>query len=100
MNSYDFAFFLPKFFHQVRYTWHLDDSSWTLEVQVPLSAPETCPVLDVSEAQVRLSAEGGQILCVPLPEGEMAAPVPKWSRKKRLLSMKFAKINGGWRKMP
>lgn len=80
---------------QVRYTWHLDDSSWTLEVQLPLSAPETCPVLDVSEAQVRLSAEGGQILCVPLPEGEMAAPVPKWSRKKRLLSMKFAKINGG-----
>ena len=95
-----FRVFFPRFFHQVRYTWHLDDSSWTLEVQLPLSAPETCPVLDVSEAQVRLSAEGGQILCVPLPEGEMAAPVPKWLRKKRLLSMKFAKINGGWRKMP
>ena len=81
----------------MHYSWHLDDSSWTLEVQLPLSAPETCPVLDVSDVQVRLSAAGGpQILCVPLPEGEVAAAVPKWSRKKRLLSMKFAKIHGGW----
>ena len=83
----------------MHYTWRLDDSSWTLEVQLPAGAPETCPVLDVSEALLRLSADSGQILCVPLPEasGAMAkAPVPKWSKKKRLLSMKFA--TPGWKK--
>eukprot|EP00438_Fugacium_kawagutii_P028895 Skav225399 [mRNA] locus=scaffold2656:348679:354979:+ [translate_table: standard] len=73
----------------VSYTWEELPGGWSLQVQLLPSAPEQCPVLEISEAQVRITtAQAEPLLCVPVPE-QCAAPVPKWSRKKRLLSMTF-----------
>ena len=75
------------------YAWHEDDH-WNLHVQLPLCGEQPeCPVFEVSEALVRVLSAERLVLCVPLPHG-CGSPVPKWSKRKRRLSIQFPKATG------
>ena len=74
------------------YAWH-EEEHWSLHVQLPLCGePPDCPVFEVSESQVRILSQQQVILCVPLPHS-CEAPVPKWSKRKRLLSIRCPKAS-------
>lgn len=72
-----------------------EDDGWRLDVQLPSVSSEECPVLDISEKQIRIASRSPEsVLCVPVPFGSSEAPpVPKWSRRKRMLSIRFSKTD-------
>ena len=71
-----------------------EDDGWRLEVQLPSVSSEECPVLDISEKQIRIvSGSPESVLCVPVPFGSSEPPVPKWSRRKRMLSIRFRRTD-------
>eukprot|EP00928_Gymnodinium_smaydae_P092334 TRINITY_DN7618_c1_g1_i1.p1 TRINITY_DN7618_c1_g1~~TRINITY_DN7618_c1_g1_i1.p1 ORF type:complete len:691 (+),score=135.88 TRINITY_DN7618_c1_g1_i1:158-2074(+) len=65
--------------------------AWELRVELmPEAAATECPAIEASDKQVRIiAANGDALLCLPLPFESPAAPVPKWSRKRRLLTVLF-----------
>ena len=71
------------------YSWQLEPDGWSLQVQTA-DGSLGCPVLEVSDVQIRiLTTTGDPLLCIPVPAC-CEAPVPKWSRKKSLLSLNFS----------
>ncbi|CAK9004288.1 unnamed protein product [Durusdinium trenchii] len=75
------------------YSWQSEPDGWTLQVQL-LDRSDGCPLLEVSDAQIRIARTMGQpLLCVPVPTS-CEAPVPRWSRKKSLLTLKFSTRDG------
>lgn len=65
-----------------------DLASWELHVEIA-GEPE-CPALDVSDTHVRLvDASGSLLLHAPLPRRCAEPQAPKWSRKRRTLTVFF-----------
>ena len=72
----------------VQHEWSLRPELWELKVLFQ-SDPAECPALELSDALVRLLRAGVSILCLPLPAGASGAPLSKWSKKKRTLTIQF-----------
>ena len=73
------------------YEWQQAATGWDLKVRLPEDMAAECPVLDISDVQVRVASSSGEpLLCLPLPCCGDA--VPKWSRKRRQLTVHFSDL--------
>jgi len=79
----------------VRYEWRpvealaADAVAWDLLLEVLGEAPQ-CPLLEISEVQVRIADGSGRpLLCLPLPAAGVEAGAPRWSKRSGMLTLRF-----------
>mmetsp|Transcript_72922 Transcript_72922/g.173711 ORF Transcript_72922/g.173711 Transcript_72922/m.173711 type:complete len:644 (-) Transcript_72922:11-1942(-) len=75
----------------ISYEWSSQEDLWELRVQVGQSSAG-CPLLDLSDEQIRISSSSGDVLlCLPSPLrcATLAQP-PRWSQRKAQLVVKLA----------